>query len=163
MAWVLVAFVVLLTGTVVVLIPHILRLARPADFDRRPSAARHTVERTVPLRFGYFQRVEPPQPADSPHSWRACYTGAGGEVALEAVRASSEEDAVHVLRRLRRVVRVGKGRQAVFASRLGGDHSFIVQQAESGRLIGWTNGPWAFIATSDNPALLADFVQSFPF
>lgn len=157
--WVLglIGVLVLLGAGIFVLTLVLLRLASPADFRARPSAAGLSVEDVMPDTLDFFRRGD--ETSTSPNTWQARYYGARGEVRLTAVQTGSARDAVRVLSRLRRrgAVRV------TIAARLIGDRSYLVKPHQGGRLIAWTNAEWAFIAHSADRVLLSEFVEAYPY
>jgi hypothetical protein len=153
-----------ITGVVIGLVVLLLGKARPADFGSRPSAASLSVEDALPPQVDTFGREEMLALEEWPEAWRASYLGGRDPVELVGVRAGSIRGAVRALQRVRHGDElIGLGTRAALASSLIGDHSFLIQKRRERHLIGWTNGPWAFLATSTDRDTLRAFVEQFPY
>jgi hypothetical protein len=153
-----------ITGVVIGLVVLLLGKARPADFGSRPSAASLSVEDALPQRVDTFGREDMVAVAEWPGAWQSTYLGGLEPVELVGVRAGSIRGAVQVLQRVRHGDElIGLGTRAALASSLIGDHSFLIQRRRERHLIGWTNGPWAFLAISTDLDMLRSFVEQYPY
>jgi hypothetical protein len=153
-----------IAALVIGLVVIVLSKARPADFGSRPSAATLGVEEALPQRVDIFGREGVLALEEWPEAWRASYLGGRSPVELVGVRAGSIRQAVRVLQRVQHGDEViGLGTKAALVSSLIGDHSFLIQRRREHHLIGWSNGPWAFIATSTNRDTLRAFVEQYPY
>ncbi len=150
--------VVLLAAGIVVLTLVLLRAAAPADFGARPAASGLVAEQLAPRKVGFFARGDV-EPGEQDQTWQAVYQGARGEIHLKLVQTGSVREAARALARLRRQGAV----RVVIAAKIVGDRSFLVKKQGKGRLIGWTNGEWAFVAASLDAMLLGEFVREYPY
>jgi hypothetical protein len=155
----IVAFSVALAGGIVALTLLLLKMAAPADFKARPSAEGLAAEQLAPQSLEFFRREDALEGTAQPNTWQATYAGPGGQVHLTLALAGSVGEAVRALGRLRRRGSV----RVVSAARLAGDHSYLVRSSQGGRIVGWTNDGWVFVARSADRALLAEFVRAFPY
>jgi hypothetical protein len=149
----------LLVAVIVGLTFTILRRAQPADFKSKPSAAGQGVEEVIAGQFGDFRARGEPQFDGAARAWRVSYSGLLGDVELAASKAPGVREAVQALSRLRRA----RDRRVVYAARLVGDHSYLVCKHGSGRLVGWTNAEWVFVATGPEWMALSEFVKAYPY
>jgi hypothetical protein len=153
-----------ITGVVIGLVALLLGKARPADFQSRPSTASLGVEDALPQQVDYFGREDMLAVAGWPDAWRVTYLGGCDPVKMVSVRAGSIRGAVRVLQSVRHGDDlIGLGTRAALASSLIGDHSFLIQRRHERHLIGWTNGPWAFLAVSTDRDTVRAFVEQFPY
>ncbi|MBN1122709.1 MAG: hypothetical protein JXJ17_16650 [Anaerolineae bacterium] len=149
----------LLVVAIVGLTIFILHKAQPADFKSKSSAAGRGSKDVIVEQFGDFRAEDEPQIDAESKAWRVSYKGMLGDVELMAAKAPSVREAVRALSRLRR----SRDRRVVYAARLAGDHSYIVCKHGSGRLVGWTNAEWVFVATGPEWMALSEFVKAYPY
>ncbi len=149
----------LLVAAIVGLTFTILRRAQPADFKSKPSAAGRGVEEVIAGQFGDYRARGEPQFDEASKAWRVNYSGLLGDVDLAVAKAPDMREAVRALSRLRRA----RDHRVVFAARLIGDHSYLVCKHGSGRLVGWTNAEWVFVAVGPEWMALSEFVKAYPY
>jgi hypothetical protein len=153
-----------IAGAVIGLVTVLLGKARPADFQSRPPAASLSVDEALPPHVNDFGREDTLAVGGWPEAWQTTYLGGRGPVEMVGVRAGSIRQAVRVLQRVRHGDELlGLGTKAALASSLIGDHSFLIQKRRERHLIGWTNGPWTFVAISDDRDTLRAFVEQYPY
>jgi len=149
----------LLVAAIVGLTIYILHKAQPADFKSKPSAAGRGPENVIVERFGDFWAEDEPQIDETSKAWKVGYKGILGDVELTAAQAPNVREAVQALSRLRR----SRDRRVIYAARLVGDHSYLVCKHGSGRLVGWSNAEWVFVATGPEWMALSEFVKAYPY